>query len=85
MTTLCEFRVGNTDVETSGAAIRDTSVGVTLGAAMGAVVLVTEDATESTRDVCFAVKASRVGGLEGERRHADHLREIDVSGNAEKR
>ena len=72
MTTLRDFGVGNTDVEAGGTTLRDADVGVTLGAAMGDVVLVTEDAAEPTRDVCFAVETPAVGRLERERRHADH-------------
>jgi hypothetical protein len=55
VTTLREFGVRSVDVEPSCGPFRDANVGIALGAAVGAIVFVTEDTTEPARDVLFAV------------------------------
>ncbi len=69
--TLRDFGVRNVDVEPGCRPFGDANMCVTLGATVGSSLLVTEDATESARDVRSAVETLVFGGSGRERRHAD--------------
>jgi hypothetical protein len=71
VSTIGDFWVGNADVEARCGPFRDANMGVALGAAVGAIVFVTENATEPARDVRSAVETLVFGGSDRERCHAD--------------
>ncbi len=71
ITTLSDFGVGYVDLEPRCGPFRDANVSVALGAAVGSSLFVTEDATESARDVRSAVETFVFGGSDRERSHAD--------------
>lgn len=67
------FRIGNRNVDAGCRPAGQSRVGITVTTAMGAVLVVTEDASEPIGDVSTAVFARRVvdGWPRGDR-HADH-------------
>jgi hypothetical protein len=71
VTALCDLGIRDVDVEPRSRPFRDANVGVALGATVGSSLFVTEDATESARDVRSAVETLVLRGSEGERCHAD--------------